>query len=796
MSNMENMLMDDSSSGESDDEVVVPTNRPVASAIAAAAAPQAAPVAAPRPAAVPPQPSAQDQQKERLKNLYRAQQTMRPQPSSAPMQPPPSLSESASPSMPGPGPGPGPGSHINHPGRRMSSGSYNSSHQRSYAPSPQQPTPTTQGGPQPPQMNMTRRPSQTRTQQPQMPQRSQPQMQQHPQMSSHSSAQYNPHSRSSHGSHPSQSSRSQMVPPQSARTSSHPTSHDPYAPAPYANMQSREQPRQTSMPSHTSRPSSSSSYPSAQPVNPSAPVQSSHSSSGRPPQQLSAQEQAAQATRRKRQYTLFTQVLLKRLEKENPSMHRAAKATIQECAIRNKKKQPGYESLTNALMPRLKELVGKPFWNTTQKVLHNHLAKHKSSEAIKQQQQQKAAQQQKLESQNQQQRQREAQVHAQRQAQLRQQQQQQAAQPNLSRLQQEVTNRKTEINRAAPTSSAAAAKLTSTQKKQALAKQRGRVTSPSPASRKPGTPAAATTLPPTKVEEPPKEYNELMQMVDQAVSYDYKTAGTLLKASKTDLHVDDEQKRLLYGDVKPKLPPPRTQGPRPGWDKTNVLSARAAWARVRLPEQPEAAPGVPMTRPSAARGQNDTSWAHEQKAEQDEVLALLSEASQHYLKDILRKAVHCSRQRQNVDGIRLWHQQHVSAVHGKEAPLSLRLGCDVSRQVAQVAGNAALTCKRMEEALERKSGVPASARILKEATLQEATSMGDLALKPQLGRGPANAELQARRSFEEYGGKHASEPPLGRVPKKAKVEIVDLVHGQTLLQTLGHRAVTSKVTSY
>jgi hypothetical protein len=296
------------------------------------------------------------------------------------------------------------------------------------------------------------------------------------------------------------------------------------------------------------------------------------------------------------------------------------------------------------------------------------------------------------------------------------------------------------------------------------------------------------------VEEPPKEYNELMQMVDHAVSYDYKTAGILIKASKTDLHVDDEQKRLLYGDVKPKLPP-QTQGLRPGWDKTNVLSARAAWARVRLPEQPEAEPGFPMARPLVL-GQTDTSWAHEQKAEHDEVLAMLSEASQHYLNDILKKAVHCSRQRQNVDGIRLWHQQHVSAVHRKEAPLSLRLGCDVSRQVAQVAGNAALTCKRMEEALERKSGVPASARILKDATLQGATSMGDLALKPQLGRGPANAELQARRSFEDYGGKHASEPPLGRVPKKAKVEIVDLVHGQTLLQKLGHRAVTSKVISY
>jgi len=759
--------MDDSSSGESDDEVVVPTGRP-------------APVAAPRPTAVPPQRSAEDQQKERLKNLYRAQ-NMRPQASSAPMQPPPSLSASTSSAAPLPGPSsvntrPG----MSHPSSISGS---SSSRPRSYVPSQQQPKPTTQGVSQQAPMNVSR-PSQQRTQPQMQQQRTQPQMQQRSQMPSQS-AQYNPHSRSSHGSHPSQSSRSH-APSQSARSSSQSRPHDPYAPTPYSNMQSQQQ-RPTSMPSHSSRPSSSS-YPSTQPTNPSAPVQSSRSS-GRPAQ-LSAQEQAAQAARRKRQYTLFTQVLLKRLEKENPSMHRRAKATIQECAIRNKKKQPGYESLTNALMPRLKELVGKTFWNTTQKVLQHHLSKHKSSEAIKVQQ--KSQQQQKLDHQKQVQRQLEAQAHAQRQAQLR--QQQQPTQQNISRLQQEVTNRKTEISRAPP-ASAAAAKVASTQKKQPFAKPRGRGTSPTPPSRKPGTPVAATTPAPTKVEEPPKEYKELMQMVDQSVSYDYTTAGTLIKANKTDLHVDDEQKRLLYGTFKPKPLPPQTQGPRPGWDKKNVFSARAAWARVRLPEQNVAPHGGPTTGPSTP-GQTPTSWAHEQKAEQDEVLALLSEGCQHYLKDILQKAVHCSRQRQNVDGVRLWHQQHVCAVQGKAAPLSLRLGCDVTRQVAQVAGNAALTCKRMEEALERKSGVPASARILKDSTLQEATSMGDLALKPQLARGPANAELQARRCFEDYGGKHVSDPPLGRVPKKAKVEIVDLVHGQTLLQTLGHRAVTSKVSSY
>jgi hypothetical protein len=38
---------------------------------------------------------------------------------------------------------------------------------------------------------------------------------------------------------------------------------------------------------------------------------------------------------------------------------------------------------------------------------------------------------------------------------------------------------------------------------------------------------------------------------------------------------------------------------------------------------------------------------------------------------------------------------------GSKPPIGLRLGCDVSRQVALAAGNAARTVQRMEEALQR-----------------------------------------------------------------------------------------------
>jgi histone H3/H4 len=190
-------------------------------------------------------------------------------------------------------------------------------------------------------------------------------------------------------------------------------------------------------------------------------------------------------------------------------------------------------------------------------------------------------------------------------------------------------------------------------------------------------------------------------------------------------------------------------------------------------------------------------WTNEEKAEQDIVLVMLSEGCQQYLRGILQKAVHCARQRQNVDGVRLWHQQHTAAIQGKASALSLRLGCDISRQVAQAAGSATITCKRMEETLERQSDIPASARILKDETLEGATSMGDLSLRPQLPKGVEGADLQAQRSYELHGGKRFSEPPLGRIPKKAKVEKIDLIHGSSLGENIGrHQAVTSSGSTY
>jgi hypothetical protein len=103
----------------------------------------------------------------------------------------------------------------------------------------------------------------------------------------------------------------------------------------------------------------------------------------------------------------------------------------------------------------------------------------------------------------------------------------------------------------------------------------------------------------------------------------------------------------------------------------------------------------------------------------------------------------------------------------------------------------------MEEALERQSGVPSHARELKDETLQQATSMGDLALIPPLAKGVESADYEAKRCFETFGGKNASEPPLGRVPKQAKLEVIDLVMGSNISESVGrHRAGTASASIF
>jgi hypothetical protein len=260
-----------------------------------------------------------------------------------------------------------------------------------------------------------------------------------------------------------------------------------------------------------------------------------------------------------------------------------------------------------------------------------------------------------------------------------------------------------------------------------------------------------------------KEFSEFMQMVHHVVDYDASIFALIFNDKKSSsasmVNITDEQRKLLYGTSNIKgistnisanvtsgsSVPDRTSSSTTadgenddnsslpshfkGWGDRNIMSSRTAWAKLRLLEQEDTKVSV-LKLPNPLQQQHTTnsiagatlkqdkilhkdSWFNEEKAEKDETLALISEATQQYLKTILEAAIKSTRQRLNLDGIRLWHQQLAAAV-AKESPsksippqlindppLHLRLGCDVRRQCAMAEGNAAKTCQRMEEALSR-----------------------------------------------------------------------------------------------
>ncbi len=346
------------------------------------------------------------------------------------------------------------------------------------------------------------------------------------------------------------------------------------------------------------------------------------------------------------------------------------------------------------------------------------------------------------------------------------------------------------------------------------------------------------------------------------------------KEYKLDVNITEEQKILLYGDDKDHqrrmkeiteaarkaldtevdmdskfkdvgvLPlPSKIPTMYNGWGERNIFSVRNAWAKVRLPEsdvrraelEKEASEKSPhQTKPTILEVEseelldpsspssmvvdvltieNDTTnhvWYNESRAEQDMTLALLSAATEQYLKRTIEGALAKARLRQNLDGVRLWHtlQAHQAHHHAAAAaavttssttsptkhtaedppfpppPAFIRLGCDVRRQIALSEGNATKVYQRMEEAISRRNELQYS-NYDNERMLLESTSMADFSKKAHLKYAVQKADVDAKRKFAVFGGVDSMEPPLGRVPKEAKVTLQDLA-----VSALGSRAST------
>ena len=561
------------------------------------------------------------------------------------------------------------------------------------------------------------------------------------------------------------------------------------------------------------------------------PARSSSSSSSR----RSVSEATAEAKKRKEQFLMFTRVLMKYLESKDPQMHVNAKNVIKQCAERNKAGDPEYASLTHSMQVRLRREVGETYWKKADDYLKHFLRQKqlgRGSSSVgagkapaggapgpsghsRQQQQPQAAR-----------------VRTEQPSVTTPDQRRMAAAEKMKQIEKTSAQRRADAEakakKKAETDAKKRAEIEAKKKKFLQQKQKAKeekkkakLKARAKASMK-GSPTTKSSDAVLSPKDPPsvpspdeletEEVAELMEMLDHAVRYDDYTASVLLSEEfRAELDLDNEQERLLFGDgdllgrsrvvVVPaqgnsgegndqeqgtdeehgngqqhssKADRPMLAAHR-GWSSRNMLGARTAWARIRLAERIDHHRPKRSTLPGEKPAEvpplpPEFAWQNEEEAESDEALALLSEATEVYLRSMLEGAVGGARQRLNIDGVRLWYQQH----SGKKAPLCLRLGCDVKRQEALAVGNAAMVVKRMEEALGRQK-MPQRERNLKsDETLLQAVSMSDLSKRPRLARAAERAEFDAKRSFDIYGGKDSGAPPLGRIPKKAKILAKDL----------------------
>jgi len=387
-----------------------------------------------------------------------------------------------------------------------------------------------------------------------------------------------------------------------------------------------------------------------------------------------------------------------------------------------------------------------------------------------------------------------------------------------------------------------------------------------------------------KVEE--KEYYDWMEMLDHATTIHVQSMGLLLgqdtdikdeEINRSCIRLLEEQGTVCSSLVGAKLPVEEVtselnhDGIVQDWSQRNLISSRMAWAMLRLVEQDQtmvaqdvslpvmtisSTPSNVITEPTVSipdeqyvndeDSENDykitpvTEWFNEERAEEDASLALLSEATQIYVKSLLENAIQSAYIRQNVDGIRLWHIQQAAALVSSSSssssaaststsssvdttepyvekkivpPLYLRLGCDVRRQRALFDGNSAKICQRMEEALARRHNTYSKLMITPGANPVElkmyefehdvqkhwieddndlsdpkslllATSMGALARKPKLPSVAKAATRDAKMFFDIFGGKdYAQSAPLGRMSKNPCVTREDLLGPVALNQT-------------
>ncbi|CAB9508249.1 expressed unknown protein [Seminavis robusta] len=85
-------------------------------------------------------------------------------------------------------------------------------------------------------------------------------------------------------------------------------------------------------------------------------------------------EREKEMRRQKERFLMFTRVLMKYLETKDRTLHGKVKKVIKECAERNKRQEPGYESVTASMRERFKEIVPDDYWKRAESYLDHFLA--------------------------------------------------------------------------------------------------------------------------------------------------------------------------------------------------------------------------------------------------------------------------------------------------------------------------------------------------------------------------------------------------------------------------------------
>lgn len=80
--------------------------------------------------------------------------------------------------------------------------------------------------------------------------------------------------------------------------------------------------------------------------------------------------------RQKEKFLMFTKILLWYLEQKDSRLYIDVKAVIKDCNDRNKRQEPGYESVTAAMKYPIKELVGDHYWHKATVYFEDYYRKH------------------------------------------------------------------------------------------------------------------------------------------------------------------------------------------------------------------------------------------------------------------------------------------------------------------------------------------------------------------------------------------------------------------------------------